>query len=280
MKKYLNALSCAILFVFLFSYLQVSAQNTSPYWSLAGNSNATATSKLGTTNAINLQVFTNNVERMRILSTNGYVGIGTNAPAARLHVFSTDKQTARFNSNNSTMFLGLYKGNVQRGYIGSTVGFGNDVDFGSSANNITGKVHMTIKTEPKLTIDTRGYVGINTQSPENMLHVKQNIINRAIQIQHETATDYWTTGIGTNTRNYRFEFNGFLRGQIESATGTFTQGSDRQLKTEIKPIGKSLDKLVKLIPSSYYYKDSRSWAKNRSVGFIAQELQEQFPELV
>lgn len=217
---------------------------------------------------------------MRILSANGYVGIGTTAPAARLHVFSTDKQTARFNSNNSTMFLGLYKNNIQRGYVGSTVNFGYDVDFGTSENNATGKVHFTIKTKPKLTIDTAGHVGINTLIPNNALHVKQKVANRGIQIQHETLADYWTTGIGTNTKNFRFEYNGLLRGQIESSTGTFTQGSDRRLKTEIEPIGKSLDKLVKLIPSSYYYKDSRSWAENRSVGFIAQELQEQFPELV
>lgn len=280
MKKYLHALCCAIPVVFLFSNLNVSGQNTSPYWSLAGNNNATATSKLGTTNAINLSVYTKNLERMRILSANGYVGIGTTAPAARLHVFSTDKQTARFNSNNSTMFLGLYKNNIQRGYVGSTVNFGYDVDFGTSENNAIGKVHFTIKTKPKLTIDTAGHVGINTLIPTNALHVKQKVANRAIQIQHETFADYWTTGIGTNTRNFRFEYNGFLRGQIESSTGTFTQGSDRRLKTEIEPIGKSLDKLVKLTPSSYYYKDSRSWAKNRSVGFIAQELQEQFPELV
>ena len=39
------------------------AQNTSPYWSLAGNSNASATtSKLGTTNAVSLRLFTNNLE--------------------------------------------------------------------------------------------------------------------------------------------------------------------------------------------------------------------------
>ncbi len=178
------------------------------------------------------------------------------------------------------MFLGLYKNNIQRGYVGSTVAFGYDVDFGTSENNASGRVHLTVKSQPKLTVAVNGNIGINTLTPANLLHVKQNTQNRAIQIQHETLTDYWTTGVGTNTRNFRFEFNGSLRGQIESSTGAFTQGSDRRLKTEIEPIGKSLDKLVKLTPSSYYYKDSRSWAKNRSVGFIAQELQEQFPELV
>ena len=70
-----------------------NAQNTSPYWSLAGNSNATSTSKLGTTNNIGLRFFTNNVQRMAINSTTGAVGIGTTSPnaSALLDVSSTSK---------------------------------------------------------------------------------------------------------------------------------------------------------------------------------------------
>ena len=70
-----------VLAVFLSAFSQpTAAQNTSPYWSLAGNSNASATtSKLGTTTAIDLRLFANNVERMRILNANGRVGIGTTA---------------------------------------------------------------------------------------------------------------------------------------------------------------------------------------------------------
>jgi hypothetical protein len=65
----------------------VSAQNTWPYWSLSGNSNATSSSKLGTTNAINLRFYTNNSERARI-TTSGLMGIGTTSPSAKLHVNS------------------------------------------------------------------------------------------------------------------------------------------------------------------------------------------------
>src|SRR5689334_7085078 len=55
--------------------LPVHAQNTSPYWSLAGNSNSTASSKLGTTNAIPLRLFTGNKLRVYI-GTTGTVNIG------------------------------------------------------------------------------------------------------------------------------------------------------------------------------------------------------------
>nr|MBA4168341.1 tail fiber domain-containing protein [Chitinophagaceae bacterium] len=125
-----------------------------------------------------------------------------------------------------------------------------------------------------------GYTGMGTTAPANRLHVKQTIANKAIEWQHETLTDFWTVGIGTNTLNCRFEFNGVLRGQISSVDGSFIQGSDRRLKQDIEPMQQLLDKVRQLKPSTYYYKDSRSMAKHRSVGFIAQEIEDIFPELV
>lgn len=61
-------------------------------WLLNGNADATATSKLGTTNGQPLRLFTNNVERMTIDST-GKIGIGTTAPnaSALLEISSTNK---------------------------------------------------------------------------------------------------------------------------------------------------------------------------------------------
>src|SRR5258706_1481054 len=81
-------LSLAILFALVIG----NAQNTSPYWSLVGNSNATSSSKLGTTNAIDLRLFTNNSEKMRI-NTAGAVGIGTTAPSgsAKLDITSVTR---------------------------------------------------------------------------------------------------------------------------------------------------------------------------------------------
>jgi hypothetical protein len=70
-----------------------NAQNISPYWSLAGNSNATSFSKLGTTNNISLRFYSNNVQRMIISYSTGAVGIGTTSPNASslLDVSSTTK---------------------------------------------------------------------------------------------------------------------------------------------------------------------------------------------
>jgi trimeric autotransporter adhesin len=62
------------------------SQNTSPFWSLNGNNNATLSHKVGTTNDVSLRLVTNNLERMKIHST-GSIGIGiSSTPAARLHI--------------------------------------------------------------------------------------------------------------------------------------------------------------------------------------------------
>jgi microcystin-dependent protein len=55
-------------------------------WLVTGNANATAASFLGTTNAIDLVFKTLNTEIIRILNTNGFVGIGTATPTAPLQL--------------------------------------------------------------------------------------------------------------------------------------------------------------------------------------------------
>lgn len=134
---------------------------------------------------------------------------------------------------------------------------------------------------PVLTADLSARaVGIGTSSPANRLHVRQSVANKAIEWQHEAYNDYWTVGIGTNTLNCRFEFNGLLRGSISSVDGSFINGSDIRLKEQIEDLPKLLDKIMQLKPSAYYYKDSRKLAKHKSLGFIAQEVEKIFPEIV
>ena len=70
MKK----VSLVTVICFLFVSMKSNAQ-----WQLTGNANATATSILGTTNAIPLNLTTNNVQRL-VIDANGKIGIGTSTP--------------------------------------------------------------------------------------------------------------------------------------------------------------------------------------------------------
>ena len=81
---------CFTLLCFLFNtslFQTAMAQNTSPYWSLAGNSNAGGSAKLGTTIARPLSLFTNNLTRLHI-TTDGKVGVGTTYPVGKFTAFS------------------------------------------------------------------------------------------------------------------------------------------------------------------------------------------------
>src|SRR3954468_2751278 len=68
-----TALVLSFVTILIASLQTANAQS----WNLAGNSNATANSKLGTTNAIPLRLTTNNKTRLFVNATTGNVGIGT-----------------------------------------------------------------------------------------------------------------------------------------------------------------------------------------------------------
>ena len=65
---------------------------------------------------------------------------------------------------------------------------------------------------------------------------------------------------------------------IFTSAGTYTQVSDRRLKENIVPMGGVLEKVLSLRPVEYNYNflDNAPLTK----GFIAQEVQEVFPEMV
>lgn len=107
-----------ILLIFTCAFFQNAiAQNTSPYWSLAGNSNVTRTpSKLGTINNEDLRLITANIQRMVVSYNTGNVGIGTTSPSERLHINSLSGSNAlRVQVGGSTKLLVASGGGVSVG---------------------------------------------------------------------------------------------------------------------------------------------------------------------
>ena len=136
----------------------------------------------------NLNVTTGNVNvgAGNVAVANGSVGIGTTAPSVKLDVNSPNSFMARFNGG-SNMYIGLFENNIYRGYLGSFAGNAADVDFGTGAGNNGGKLHLTTKAVPRLTVDSIGQIGIGTTTPTAQIDVFNNTVNRSLNIISSAA---------------------------------------------------------------------------------------------
>jgi hypothetical protein len=199
---------------------------------------------------------------------NGNVGIGTDAGDMALNVHrSSGISYIRLSDNTSGPTSGLRMG---------MSGSGNAYIINDAA---TKSLSFGTEGTTRMRINDAGYVGINSTAPGMMLHIRQDIANRGLRIQHETATDYWDNGIGVTTKNYKFYYNNLFRADISSTDGAYTQSSDRRLKRDIAPLGNVLDKVMQLQPSTYQYIDN-AVEDPRSTGFVAQDVEPLFPDLV
>ncbi len=123
-----------------------------------------------------------------------------------------------------------------------------------------------------------GRVGINTTTPAADIHLSQS-----------DATSSGTGGMGFqfgsstwkilhSGAHFSFAENGTRLAYIQSGTGAYVQTSDETLKQDVAPVDNVLDGVMQLNPVSYsYINDSENTRVN---GFIAQEVEAVFPELV
>ncbi len=122
-----------------------------------------------------------------------------------------------------------------------------------------------------------GRLGINDTSPNAMVDIKQNITSDGLHIQDNINSDNWSFDIGANDLFLRF--NGSDVGYFNDVDGSYITTSDRRLKKNIQPITDGvIDKIMKLQVSRYNYINDES--KQESIGFMAQDLMVDFPELV
>lgn len=216
------------------------------------------------------------------LDSSGNCGIGTTAPGSRLQVSSSvagyttslaDSVTAatlllKTNSGDSTLtsFGGLSTGaaSIQRSNSSGTTAydvainpFGGNLLVGTSDSaNTTG---TGIKLLPNG--DGAGWSRIScvTSSSSNAQNVTYS---------------FYSTGAAA----YRFYVG--AGGTVYATSTTITAISDQRLKENIQDIDVGLDAVMALKPRKFDWKDGKGKDKKGDRGWIAQEFEQVFPDMI
>lgn len=184
----------------------------------------------------------NNVYRL-----NGNVGIGTSQPNYKLAVLG-DSEDGLFASSQTGY-----------GIVASNTGPYPAGSFHSE----TGAAGSFYSNDYFCILAHQGSVGSSLND--------QGILLKYDGYEWKTYIDF--------ANDYNFAFNNSLRAWIYDTDGSYHNSSDRRLKKDIQPFDNVLPRLTKLQAYTYHMKDAAEDSPI-SVGFMAQEVEEQFPQLV
>jgi hypothetical protein len=197
---------------------------------------------------------TNGAERMRI-DRSGNIGIGTTSPSTLFQVNGT-VSVGKSGATGGVLYVLGASG--QGGYINVTG------DAGGGVNASQGTVFLNNGVEGKTWQIAHGAFG-SLQAGFAIRNVTDGIIPFYVD-------NSGRIGIGTITQSEKLHVIGNIL-----ASGSITASSDIRLKTNIKPIKNSLLRVLKTQGTIH---DRIDTGDKNQIGFIAQDLEKVFPELV
>jgi hypothetical protein len=270
------------------------------------------TTNLVTTNTSSANVYVSNGLRAEfnsntlgnLYTTGGNVGIGRNNPSYLLDVngtirstntrgsvvLGTSTDTDRFISaldssmgENGTVFFTLGQSNSNKNqaefaftYItsGST---SNRTSMGLHGNpyilNVLGSNNVGINTTaPLATLDVNGTTLIRNISDSSNSTSAALIVSGGVSISKTTNATSVTSGGAITIAGGM----GVLKDVYVG--GTVTSSSDARLKKNLRPLESVLDKIENITPLKY--NSIHAFDHNDHIGFIAQDFEEHFPELL
>ncbi|HEY0321632.1 MAG TPA: tail fiber domain-containing protein [Pyrinomonadaceae bacterium] len=236
-------------------------------------------------------------ERVRIKS-DGSVGIGTNSPTGRLNI-SEDSGTVASPSNGTIVIDHENSGGASsivfrsKGNRGSDYGYIQYQDAatvsggGESARFIIGTQN---DDEDHLLLKPAGNVGVNIDTPTAPLHVGiSRRANHWIKDQYAYLAYTWNE---SRSNDFRWGLSGREQPQYFEDTSILAEGrvvgkefnafSDSRIKKSVStsdPLD-DLNLLKQLRVTDYQFKESLAHGDRYSKGFIAEEVEQFFPQAV
>jgi trimeric autotransporter adhesin len=156
----------------------------------------------------------------------------------------------------------------------------NDTIFEASRfGEITFRDQVTIHSNSIANTNTYADFQINHRELANTTTTSTNR-RKGIALRHRSASSRQWNMATRDNNNLEFFYNGTLRGTFSATNGVYTSSSDRNLKTDIEPMPSVLSKVKSLEAYSYRFMWQTEEEQERSIGFMAQDVMKQFPELV
>ncbi|RYY59875.1 MAG: hypothetical protein EOO05_11880 [Chitinophagaceae bacterium] len=126
-------------------------------------------------------------------------------------------------------------------------------------------------------------VGLGMINPLAKLHIKQSfdgypVDGAGLRIERNGNANHWELGTDF-ADDFDFAFNGVIKAFIRDTDGQYVVVSDRRSKRDITDVPSVLPLLLNLKAKKYHYNDNKS-GDPLSWGFIAQDVEQLFPEFV
>ena len=223
-----------------------------------GIDNVNSTTRLNSVNNNPIVLLTNSTERMRITSA-GDVGIGTSAPATKLHVFGSETTDVPLGLGPSP--VGATAFNVGYGGLsfGRGAGFLNAKDSGATAPNPS--IRFLINTSTKMILDNEGFIGLGVPDPTSPVHHSSGAIL--------TAGGTWQNG---SSRDIKQDI---IKLQPAEAMATL-QGLDPvKFAYKVEPKERHVGFIAEDVPALVASPDRKSLSSMDIVAVLTKVVQEQ-----
>ena len=220
---------------------------------------------------------TNNTERMRI-DPSGNVGIGTSSPG---------------NAKLNTQGFGSYRGNAYTiasfaansalaplNIVQATDGTIPGISAGQNSSAVFNSLGFYTSEAERMRIDASGNVLVaKTTSADTTVGSAVLTNGRITSTMASSSADesgyhLYSTGAGA----YRFYVN--LAGTIFATSTTISAISDQRLKENVRDIDAGLPEIMALKPRKFDWKPGQGRDKKDDRGWIAQEFEQVFPDMI